>query len=101
MFLGVYGCVCRWTHMCAQGLLKGLFYTANVCDWLLCLEEYLYVLVDGVRGLGVYLVLRVWSAWCVCVPGQQWGREFLFLWGLSHAGWGSCVPEGEPSLSGV
>lgn len=87
--------------MCAQGLLKGFFYTANVCDWSLCLGEYLYVLVEGVRGLGVYLALR--SLGClVCVYQASSGGGSSYCLGASLMLSGeSCVPEGEPSLSGA
>lgn len=88
MGVSVGGQVCALKGVCRD------FYIGNVCDW------YLYAFVEGERGLRVFSSVQ-FGVPGLCVPVYQWGRELTFLWGLSHAGWGFCVSEGEPSISGV
>lgn len=59
--------------------------------------KYLCAVWEGVRGLGVS-----WSVGfgvpALCASGWQEGREVVFLWGLSHTGWGLVSQKENPVL---
>lgn len=75
LFLGVYGCVWGQAGMCAQGDHRD-YHTGTVCDWQLCVVIYLYAFMEGVRELGMCLVLwGLWSPgfvkWASCGGGRS------------------------------
>lgn len=97
MFSGVYGSVCGWAGVCPQGCLQrfsiqvmyvtGSFVKRNTCAF-----------VEGVRGLGVYLVL--WSLGClVCVYQASGGGGSCHSSGASFMQGGDLVSQREnPAL---